>query len=103
MIGYNYADNSWACDGQNDDGWEEVNVNTHCAFPHMELMEGNWAPHMGATTTHGNAGYLTFFRNYSSSQWQHANPNQATSSLIWSLPSRPNTPTSPAWNSQVRT
>ncbi len=89
VIGYNYADNSWACDGQNDDGWEEVNVNTHCAFPHMELMEGNWAPHMGATTTHGNAGYLTFFRNYSSSQWQHANPNQATSSLIWSLPFTP--------------
>jgi hypothetical protein len=24
---------------------------------------------MGATTTHGNAGYLTFYRNYSSSQF----------------------------------
>jgi hypothetical protein len=35
----------------------------------MELMEGNYAPHMGATITHGNAGYLTFFRNYSSSQF----------------------------------
>jgi hypothetical protein len=35
----------------------------------MELMEGNYAPHMGATTTHGNAGYLTYFRNYSSSRF----------------------------------
>jgi hypothetical protein len=35
----------------------------------MELIEGNYAPHMGATTTHGNAGYLTFFRNYASSQF----------------------------------
>jgi hypothetical protein len=35
----------------------------------MELMEGNLAPHMGASNTHGNAGYLTYFRNYSSSQF----------------------------------
>src|SRR5262249_36932938 len=41
----------------------------HCSFPHMELMEGNYAPHMGASTTHGNAGYLTYFRNYASSQF----------------------------------
>jgi hypothetical protein len=33
----------------------------------MELLEGNYAPHVGASTTHGNAGYLTYFRNYSSS------------------------------------
>ena len=69
VVGYNYADNSWSCDGNNDDGFQEVNIDCHCAFPHMELMEGNWAPHMGATTTHGNAGYLTYFRNYASSQW----------------------------------
>src|SRR5262249_37079905 len=25
------------------------------------------APHMGASTTHGNAGYLTYFRNHASS------------------------------------
>ncbi len=39
------------------------------SFPHMELMEGNYAPHMGASITHGNAGYLTYFRNYASSQF----------------------------------
>jgi hypothetical protein len=65
VVGYNYADNSWATPA----AWQEVNVDTHCAFPHMELMEGNYAPHMGATITHGNAGYLTYFRNYASSQF----------------------------------
>ncbi len=65
VIGYNYADNSWATPPE----WQEVNIDCHCAFPHMELMEGNYAPHMGATTTHGTAGYLAYFRNYSSSQF----------------------------------
>jgi hypothetical protein len=65
VIGYNYADNSWATPS----AWQEVNIDTHCAFPHMELMEGNYAPHMGATITHGNAGYMAWFRNYSSSQF----------------------------------
>ena len=57
--------------------WQEVNIDTHCSFPHMELMEGNYAPHMGATITHGNAGYMTFFRNYSSSQFAAARRSRA--------------------------
>jgi hypothetical protein len=65
VIGYNYADNSWATPPE----WQEVNIDCHCSFPHMELMEGNYAPHMGASTTHGNAGYLSYFRNYASSQF----------------------------------
>lgn len=65
VIAYNYADNSWAT----PPAWQEVNIDCHCSFPHMELMEGNFAPHMGASTTHGNAGYLTYFRNYASSQF----------------------------------
>jgi hypothetical protein len=65
VVGYNYADNSWATPAE----WQEVNIDTHCSFPHMELMEGNLAPHMGATITHGNAGYLTYFRNFASSQF----------------------------------
>jgi len=74
VIAYNYADNSWA-----DNTWQEVNIDNHCSFSHMELVEGNWAPHMGATVTHGNAGSLTFFRNYSSSQF--ADPSVADSNL----------------------
>jgi hypothetical protein len=73
VIGYNYADNSWA-----DQDWQEVNIDSHCSFSHMELVEGNFAPHMGATVTHGNAGYLTFFRNYASSVF--ASPSVADSS-----------------------
>lgn len=65
VVGYNYTDNSWATPAT----WQEVNIDTHCAFPHMELMEGNYAPHMGATRTHGTAGYLAYFRNYASSQF----------------------------------
>jgi hypothetical protein len=74
VIAYNYADNSWATPPE----WQEVNIDCHCSFPHMELMEGNYAPHMGASTTHGNAGYLTYFRNYASSQF--ADPPVAGSS-----------------------
>jgi hypothetical protein len=65
VIAYNYADNSWST----PPGWQETNIDCHCAFPHMELLEGNYAPHVGASTTHGNAGYLTYFRNYSSSSF----------------------------------
>jgi hypothetical protein len=89
VVGYNYADNSWSCDGNNDDGYQETNIDCHCAFPHMELMEGNWAPHMGATTTHGNAGYLTYFRNYASSQWSPSKAGQAQSAIVWSQPFAP--------------
>jgi hypothetical protein len=65
VVAYNYADNSYAT----PPAWQEVNIDEHCAFPHMELVEGNYAPHMGLTITHGNAGYFTYFRNYSSSQF----------------------------------
>ncbi len=78
VIAYNYADNSWATPPE----WQEVNIDCHCSFPHMELMEGNYAPHMGATTTHGNAGYLTYYRNYASSQF--ASPAVAGSDVTQS-------------------
>src|SRR5262249_36802264 len=89
VIGYNYADNSWSCDGNDDHGFQETNIDCHCAFRHMELMEGNWAPHMGATTTHGNAGYLTYFRNYASSQWSPSQAAQPQSAIVWSQPFAP--------------
>jgi hypothetical protein len=33
----------------------------------MELVEGNYAPHMGGASTWGNAGAITYFRNQSTS------------------------------------
>jgi len=65
VVAYNYVDNAWS----DNIGWMEFPIDFHCSFPHMELFEGNWAPKMGAARTHGNAGYLTFFRNYSSAQF----------------------------------
>lgn len=65
VIGYNYADNAWSSDG----GTAEVPIDNHCSFSHSDLMEGNFAPKMGATMTHGNAGYNVYFRNYASTQF----------------------------------
>ena len=65
VIGYNYADNAWSSDG----GTSEVPIDNHCSFSHSDLMEGNFAPKMGATMTHGNAGYNVYFRNYASTQF----------------------------------
>jgi len=66
VVAYNYVDDPVL--GQMLH-WQEVAIDgSHCSFPHAELIEGNWAPHMGAAGTHGNAGGLTFFRNYASSQ-----------------------------------
>ena len=89
VVGYNYADNEWSCDSNDDDGFQESSVDCHCAFPHMELLEGNWAPHMGASITHGNAGYLTYFRNYASSQLSPSKSGTPTSAIIWSQPFAP--------------
>ena len=89
VVGYNYADNSWSCDTNGDDGVQEISMDCHCAFPHMELVEGNWAPHMGATITHGNAGYLTYFRNYASTQWSPSTTGKATSAIVWGQPFKP--------------
>ena len=84
VVGYNYADNEWSLDSEGGDQFQESSIDVHCTFPHMELVEGNWAAHVGASTTHGNGGYLTYFRNYVSSQ-------QAPNPIIWSLPSKPQT------------
>ena len=84
VVGYNYADNEWSLDSNSGDQFQESSIDVHCTFPHMELIEGNYAAHVGASTTHGNAGYLTYFRNYVSSQ-------QAPGPIIWSLPELPQT------------
>jgi hypothetical protein len=80
VVGYNYADNSWSMDSDGEGRFQEVAIDCHCSYPHMELIEGNYAPHMGASITHGNAGSLTYFRNYASSQ-------QAPDPIVWGLPS----------------
>jgi hypothetical protein len=65
VLAYNYIDDAQL--GSSMD-WQETDVDTHCSFPHMELIEGNFAPHLGADIVHGNSGWLTFYRNYASAQ-----------------------------------
>jgi hypothetical protein len=84
VVGYNYADNEWSLDSNGGDQFQEASIDIHCTFPHMELVEGNYAAHVAASATHGNGGYLTYFRNYVSSQ-------QAPDPIVWSLPSLPQT------------
>jgi hypothetical protein len=65
VVAYNYAD-----DSRNDDasGWQMPDLAVSCMFPYMELVEGNWFPHIGLYEVHGNAGYITFFRNLASAR-----------------------------------
>jgi hypothetical protein len=67
VVGYNYADNAWAT----PPAFQEVPIDSHCSYPHMELVEGNFAPHIATPDTHGATGYITFFRNYASSQFAY--------------------------------
>ncbi len=65
VVAYNYVDDSWSQPDSGANFWfQEVSIDSHCAFPHMELVEGNYAPHMGVASTWGNAGYITYFRNH---------------------------------------
>lgn len=64
VIAYNYVDEAavtrtplWQQNGIDD---------SHNAFTHHDLIEGNWTPNLGSGTTHGNSGWHTHFRNYAS-------------------------------------
>ena len=61
VVGYNYADDSFDFDTPT---WVEVGLNaSHMAGSHHVLFEGNLAHNADSDYTHGNAIYLTFFRN----------------------------------------
>lgn len=62
VVAYNYADQGVIAYAP---GWQETTLDGgHTSFPHHELFEGNWSANLGGDTTHGNSGWLTFFRNY---------------------------------------
>jgi hypothetical protein len=66
VVGYNYADDGWIW---GTEGWVEVGANaSHMAGPHHVLFEGNYSFNADSDYTHGNAIYLTFFRNWLSGQ-----------------------------------
>jgi len=66
VISYNYIDDSMY-DKYSDIGdyWIEQGANaSHWSGNHHVLFEGNWADNLDSDNTHGNATYITFFRNY---------------------------------------
>lgn len=79
VVAYNYVDDAWSQPDADGNFWfQEMAIDVHCAFPHMELVEGNYAPHMGGASTWGNAGFITWFRNQATSVFktiQLAGPN----------------------------
>jgi hypothetical protein len=66
VVAYNYADDSW--DFYNP-SWVEVGLNaSHMSGPHHVLFEGNYSQNFDSDYTHGNAIYLTAFRNWLTGQ-----------------------------------
>jgi hypothetical protein len=66
VVGYNYTDDGWI---YGTERWVEVGINaSHMAGPHHVLFEGNYSFNADSDYTHGNAIFLTFFRNWLSGQ-----------------------------------
>jgi hypothetical protein len=66
VVGYNYLDDGWI---GGTEGWVEVGLNaSHQTGAHHLLFEGNYSFNADSDFTHGNAIYLTFFRNWLSGQ-----------------------------------
>jgi hypothetical protein len=65
VIGYNYIDDAIEGDVP---AWQCADIVAHCSFSYMELVEGNYAPHVTLDNVHGGSGYITFFRNQHSSE-----------------------------------
>jgi len=66
VVAYNYADDSFDFDNPE---WVEVGINaSHMAGAHHVLFEGNLSHNADSDYTHGNAIYLTFFRNHLTGQ-----------------------------------
>lgn len=65
VIAYNYVDNART----NHESWQEGAIDlNHQAFTHNTLVEGNWSTNITSDTTHGNAGWHVFFRNFATGQ-----------------------------------
>ena len=66
VVAYNYTDDGWIFTSPT---WAETGINaSHMAGPHHVLFEGNYSFNAESDYTHGNAIYVTFFRNWLSGQ-----------------------------------
>jgi hypothetical protein len=65
VVAYNYADDAYNSEAP---AWQMPDITSHCSWPHMELIEGNYVAHLVLDGVHGGAGNITFYRNYSSAR-----------------------------------
>ncbi len=66
VVGYNFVDDAWTVV---DPRMQETTIDAgHGSFSFMELFEGNMAAQLATDLVWGNSGWMTFFRNYASSQ-----------------------------------
>lgn len=64
VFAYNYVDDTfYDVFSSENDYWVETDGPSHFPTPHHVLLEGNWFPNMDVDSTHGNAMYITYFRN----------------------------------------
>jgi hypothetical protein len=68
VISYNYVDDTmYDAESGIGDYWLDMDVNaSHFSGPHHVLFEGNWGDNLDSDNTHGNAMYITFYRNVGS-------------------------------------
>ena len=67
VVSYNYVDDQmYDAESGIGDYWLDMDINaSHFSGPHHVLFEGNWGDNLDSDNTHGNATYMTFFRNES--------------------------------------
>jgi Pectate lyase superfamily protein len=66
VVAYNYMDDGWIYTSPT---WQEIGVNaSHMAGSHHVLFEGNYSFNGDSDYTHGNAIYMTYFRNWFTGQ-----------------------------------
>ena len=62
VVAYNYMDDGYI---HTDESWIEIGLNaSHMVGSHHILFEGNQSFNMDSDDTHGNATYITYFRNW---------------------------------------
>ena len=68
VVSYSYVDDTmYDAESGIGDYWLDMGLNaSHYSGPHHVLFEGNWGDNLDSDDTHGNAMYITFFRNQGS-------------------------------------
>ncbi len=74
VIAYNYADDAFDNEAW---AWQMPDINSHCSWPHMELIEGNQTANLVLDNVHGGSGDMTFYRNYATDRHRDVSPGDS--------------------------